>query len=58
MHGAAVEPRLSPMLESLSKVLDSASYAAAIERGRLMSLDGVLDQTRIDLRKVRAFITD
>lgn len=58
MHAAAVEPRLATLHESLWNTLGRDSYEAAHERGRLMSLDGVLDQTRIDLRKVRAFITD
>jgi hypothetical protein len=58
MHAAAVEPRLTSLVESLSKVLTFDSFTASHERGRLMSLDGVLDQTRLDLRKVRAFITD
>jgi hypothetical protein len=58
MHAAAVEPRLALLHENLWKTLGRDSYEAAHERGRLMSLDAVLDQTRIDLRKVRAFITD
>lgn len=58
MHAAAVDSRLMPLAKSLSALLGPDSFAAAHERGRLMSLDGVLDQTRLDLRKGRAFTSD
>lgn len=53
IHAAAVEPRLSPLIESLARVLDLDTFTEAHERGRMMSLDAVLDQARIDLVRSR-----
>jgi hypothetical protein len=56
MHAAAVEPRLSILIDSLSHALDFDTFSDAHDRGRMMSLDAVLDQVSIDLRKVRVFV--
>lgn len=56
LHAVAVEPRLSPLLDALTHVLDPESFNEASERGKLMSLEAVLDQARIDLRRTRVSI--
>ncbi len=56
MHAAAVEPRLSPLLDAILRVLDADAFRDAHERGKLMSLEAVLDQSRIDLRRTRVSI--